>query len=73
MATSEVEKILAEFRKLETKLEKRFDSVDKDLKTIKDDIRKIGKFVPLDNADFKVHVTQENGKKEKTRVSVGRQ
>lgn len=58
---SDVEKILVEFKKME----KRFDAIDKELSIIKDDIRKISKFVPMDNADFNVHVTQKNGTNKK--------
>lgn len=65
MATNEVQKILSEFGKLETKLSKRFDSIDVDLKAIKDDIRKISKFVPIDNADFNGRIKQTNGVKAK--------
>ncbi len=70
MATSETDKILLEFKKLQSSIDKRFDAVDKDLSEIKDTLRKIQKFIPLDNADFNIHVSQSNGAKKPTPKSV---
>jgi predicted component of type VI protein secretion system len=58
MEKSETKEILKALSEIDKKLTKKVDLIAKDLTEVKENVRKLMKIVPIENADFKVSVTK---------------